>query len=133
MSSIIQVKSADTIKNISKRYKQIESLIEGETEAFHELPIRQEADVPSISDSYKDAQLKIRWLYKGPQLSCGSSLIQKGKIKQMHNRNVKKLIFQKISAENETFLSIGAYYMMTAIQKTRTNQKCEKCNLFVMV
>ncbi len=58
MSSIIQIKSADTIKNILKRYNHRESLIEGETEAFHERLIGQEAYVPSISDSYKDGTIE---------------------------------------------------------------------------
>ncbi|AEP86952.1 hypothetical protein GYO_2331 [Bacillus spizizenii TU-B-10] len=33
----------------------------------------------------------------------------------------------------ETFFSIRAYYLMTKHKRRKTNQKFEKCNLFVMV
>ncbi len=59
-------------------------------------------------------------------------MVKTGKIKQ-NSRKRKKPIFQKILLNIETFFFVRAYYLMQQLKRRKTNQKFEKCNLFVMV
>lgn len=69
------------------------------------------------------SQLKIRMVMQRTAAKLRFFFDSKRENKTDTQRNIKKLIFQKIFTENETFFSFGAYYMMTTIQKTRNKSK----------